>query len=388
MIDRPPRRSLFALALVPIVAALGLAMTLPIRHDYSLYVTIWWRIRHGGDPWLSDDGQFQDNAYGPIFNLFALPYAWHAALPRALFVLAYAAVALALLRRFGTDGRRFAALAAVLFGNGLFWISGVTYGQTDLLCAPLALVGVWLVDSGRPALAGASLALGALTKIYPAFLAPFLGWSRGRPDGRFWAGFLVTLGAGAGLAWLVWGPTVLVPITYAAERESKLLSLFYFLRGEYSPLRRMGMIGDLDRFSAPALLLGLAGTFALHLWFRFRPAFSAALAAVVVFTLYKVGHLQFHVLPLLLLVLWWGRETSEGASARLPAAWAAYGLWFGLLPFAYATADHFTGNWAFVREAIGLPSFLIQAWLVVTLARKGLTDPRCRESAAPEWARE
>src|SRR5687768_16941371 len=123
MPDRLPRKSLLLLVSLPLGAALVLAMTLPVQHDYRLYSGLWWRMRHGGDPWLSDDGQFQANAYGPIFNLFAWPYGLHPLLPRALFVVAYGAGAAALLLRFGTDRRRLGALAVVLFGNALLWVN-------------------------------------------------------------------------------------------------------------------------------------------------------------------------------------------------------------------------------------------------------------------------
>jgi Glycosyltransferase family 87 len=354
--------------LAVLAVAVPAALVAGIRQDYQAYTRQWARVVAGRDPWIDANGFFTGNAYGPIHNLLALPYRVHPALPRVLLALVYLSAFLWLRRRFGTTPLRRTVLAGALLANGLFWISVVDYGHNDVLCAALALAAVALVEDGRAASGGAALALGVLTKLYPLALVPLLALDGRRIRGRFLAGFLGTLAAGVAATWWTWGSSFLAPFAYAVERRSSLLSVFYFLRGSRSPLRVLSPSPDLDWLSGYLVLASLALLLASHVRWRLSASFSSALAAVMLFAFYKVGHFQFYVTPLLLLVHWYFREAwDEAESPPRLRALAAYVAWFALVPLAFRQMDHFKGAWGEVREWIGLPSFVIQAWLIASL---------------------
>jgi len=358
------------LHLVVLVAAVLLSFAASIRQDYRAYTRQWAHIVAGGDPWINGDGFFTGNAYGPVHNLLALPYRIHPALPRVVFALTYAGVFLWFRSRFGTTPLRRSSLAVVFLANGLFWVSIVDYGHNDILCATFALAAVALVEREKTASAGLVLALGVLAKLYPLVLLPLLALDgrRGGIRWRFLAAFLGALVCGVVLTWWVWGGSFVTPFTYAAERRSSLLSFFYFLRGNRSPLRWLGPSPDLDWLSGYLTVASLAVLLAFHVRSRLSAAFSSALAVVVLFAFYKVGHFQFYVTPLLLLAYWYYREAwaEDGRPPRLPAL-AAYLAWFALMPLAFRQLGHFKGEWSDTREWIGLPTFVIQAWLICSL---------------------
>ena len=356
------------LPLAVLVVAVPASLMSSIRQDYRAYTRQWARIAAGGNPWIDANGFFTGNAYGPVHNLLAFPYQVHPALPRVLFTLVYVCVFLWFRHRLGTTPLRRTILAVVLLANGLLWISIVDYGHNDVLCAAFALAAVTLVEDGRATSAGLALALGVLTKLYPLVLVPLLALDGRRIRWRFLAAFLGALAGGVFLTWWTWGASFLTPFTYAVERRSSLLSVFYFLRGSRSPLLGLSPSPDVDWLSGYLTVASLALLLAFHVRFRLTASFSSALAAVILFAFYKVGHFQFYVTPLLLLVHWYFREAWDEAKSppRLPAL-AAYVAWFALVPLAFRQMGHFKGAWGDVREWIGLPSFLLQAWLIGTL---------------------
>ena len=353
------------------VAALLVACRASIRQDYRAYTRQWARILSGADPWLTENGELTGNAYGPVHNLLAWPYGLHPVLPRVIFTCVYLAIFAWFWRRFGTSPERRRSLAVVFAANGLFWISIADYGHNDILCAALALAAVVAVESRRPSTAGAMLALGVLTKLYPAVLAPLILFDERKPRWRFLTGFAALLAAGAGLAWWAWGGSLLAPVLYAGERGSSLLSIFYYLRASRSPLRWLGLGEGVDSLSGPLVLVALALVFVFHVRERLTAAFSSSLAFCVLFAFYKVGHFQFYIAPFLLLSYWYYSEAWPAGAQRGPLwpALVAYFVWFSAMPLAFRQLGHFKGEWLAVREWIGLPSFLIQAWLIGSLVR-------------------
>jgi hypothetical protein len=99
------------------------------------------------------------------------------------------AIALAALWRIG--GARLAALYALLPAPILV---SAYHGNTDCLCAALALLAALAFDRGRHALAGLALAASLEVKLIPLVLLPL--FAVGAPSGRALARFALALGAG------------------------------------------------------------------------------------------------------------------------------------------------------------------------------------------------
>jgi len=178
----------------------------------------------------------------------------------------------------------------------------------------------------------------------------------------------------AGLAASVaaWGSSTFYPLLHAAQRPSKGLSIFRFLRGAYSPLRLFTDSPDADFLSGPLMVAAGGAVFFLALKWRLRSVPAAIAGILTGLTFYKVGHAQF--LPVVVASLWYWFAV-EGivlrGSGRLVSAAAVYSAWAGLVAWLYFLTGllmgitfGFMGRWEFFRDIIGLPSFLVALWLL------------------------
>lgn len=81
------------IALITIIAAVVAAYLIGARHDYVRYMTHWELVLSGQDPWSTS------NAYGPAYNLLAIPFVIHPLLPKVIFVSTWQLGSWYLLRR-------------------------------------------------------------------------------------------------------------------------------------------------------------------------------------------------------------------------------------------------------------------------------------------------
>lgn len=338
------------------------------RHDYVAFAEIWASILKGSDPWaIHPVYGYATHAYGPAFNLLALPFAIHPMLPKILFAAAFLLYTSTLPATWLT---RLLSLFA--------WTEVAWFGHFDVL------VGLCCVASARwartkPIACGGMLGLGVLLKIVPIALAPFAAMEAWRPRWKAALTIVATVVIGYTLSYLIWGPSVFRPFGFAAGRGSTFASIFRFLRGEWSPLRLLADRPDLDRFAGPALLLGGLALFA---WTRFRntpAATGMTLAAFLTVLLYQVGFLQYQMVAVLLLVDLL-RDRRRAASSPLMAAALLDLGWLAVLNLWYASVGgviHPGDPWAWADEWVGLPTFGCGLFVVVCLVR---------ESRRPDWA--
>jgi hypothetical protein len=185
------------------VGLLGLlARIWVVKHSLgSNDMLTWWSFateidQHGLGFVYDNDPRFN---HPPLMGL--LGYLLHAAAAKTgvrfdvLFktpqLLADAGVAALLYWMWQRRSARYAALAVALFcWNPASLLVSAYHGNTDPLCAALALVAVLLVDSKRPLLAGLALGASINVKLIPLLLVPALyscvcGW---RQAARFTVG--------------------------------------------------------------------------------------------------------------------------------------------------------------------------------------------------------
>jgi hypothetical protein len=374
------------------MVALILTWTKGARIDYShYYLFIWDVTMAGGDPWQETQGG--GNAYGPAFNLFAPLATWHPLLPKYIFVLSWIGLACWYIHfvRSSSSGSagshvdpegtnsesrnspntsesiitREGWLLAYFFLNPLFWIMIPIYGNFDIVLTCICVAALHLFLTGRSARAGTLLAIGTLFKFYPAVLVPLFTSNRRRENRRFLAAFVIVIGLGLGLAWLLWGNSVFSPILWATDRPSKHLSIFRFLRGSFSPTP------DLDWLSGPCTLIAVLVVF----WYsvRYRLALPTASFAILLtlFTFYKVGHVQYLLLlfglfPYLVLMdrLRFRQRRSLSIAATCYLSWISLYLWL-----YYLGHEMKQPPWSYLREIGGLITFPLAIWLLVTLLR-------------------
>jgi hypothetical protein len=369
--------------LLSIISLVFLAVTIdwgPI-HDYYFYLQMWYEVRQGHDPWflvVGQNGIVPLNAYGPLFNLLAA-LMWIVPLaPKLLFAYAYILFSVWQIKSF-TTSRRPTGISMVmltaLFWNPFPWIEIAIRGHFDILVALFCLGAIRAWTRGHDFRSGICLGLGVLLKFSPVVLLPFLALDRGRLRPRFLCVAVATIALGLGLSYAFWGRSTLSPLTFAATRRSNCLSIFRYLRGEYSLLRYFMYNPNLDAMAPIILFVALLRAWS---WYRVRHSDIEAAGVVAVTTtalVYQTGFPQYHMVPFAL-GAWWAVRYWDVERGRLVRAFAVacYFGWLAAFEWYYFTIKD--GNafyWKYVEEILGLPTFVIGcAFLtaVVLSARK------------------
>jgi hypothetical protein len=361
-------------------AFLTVAVISPMRQDYFFYLEIWHHVRQGQDPWFyvfGMDGKAPLNAYGPLFNPMA-GLAWiNPVAPRLLFTYAYILFAISMTQGFA-DGRTPSVMRALgmlaLFWNPFPWVEVAFYGHFDILIGLSCLGAIRAWVRGCDIRSGVCLAAGVLLKYLPIVLLPFLAIDRdrGRPRIRFLAAALATIGSGLVGSCLIWGPSTFLPLRLAATRRATTLSIFLFLRGRFSPLPRLGIPGNYDELSTPALLLALGGVW---WWFRARKPdveTTAVVAVLVLLLFYRVGYPQYQMVLFVLAAAWllrhWDRLRNRMA---LVVTLALYFGWIAAFDVVYMLDDAWSVHFDLesVQDAVGLPTFLLGSAFLGCAAR-------------------
>lgn len=357
------------------------------RQDYVAYLEVWTGVIAGRDPWrIHETWGYPLNAYGPLFNLLALPAWCNPMAPKLLFALAYCLFAVVFLKRGMAMARSVAGTAA---GTGMpdfpawgllawllspfAWVEVAYFGHFDVLAAIACVAAVALVRENRAGFSGACLAIGFLLKLIPAVIVPFFAL-----DGRH-VRVRLLLGVGLptvfvyGSSLLLWGPSTFRPFAFAYQRGSTLLSIFRYLRGAASPLRRIVEDPNLDAWSTPCLAVAGLSVFLICQWRRTDPATSALVAVLTTLLFYQVGFLQYQMILFLLTASWMGRHATDLARHRgLAVAIVGYFGWLTLFDLFYCYAGgilHAVGPWGRVEDWVGLPNFLLGSLLLVNLLR-------------------
>jgi hypothetical protein len=366
---RAARRMSLVLGLL---AAAFLAVTIlsGVFQDYYFYLEIWYHVRHGQDPWFlvsGENGRAPLNAYGPLFNPLAGLAGINPLAPKLLFAFAYIFFATSAIKGFlaghPPSGRRTLGLTA-LFWNPFPWVEVAYYGHFDVLVGLACLGAVRAWDRGRDIASGALLAAGVLLKYLPIVLLPFMAFDpdRGRIRPRFFAAALLSIAIGLALSTWIWGPATFLPVKLAANRDAKILSIFRFLRGPYSPLPRIGVVLNVNDLSSLSQLLGLAWAWS---WWRARKPdveATAVVAVTITVLLYRVGYPQYQMVPFVLTAAWaarhWGRLRNRTA---LAVAMAACFGWLAVFDVYYVLVEEWRMDlaWGRMRDVVGLPTFLL-----------------------------
>jgi hypothetical protein len=351
------------------------------RQDYVAYLEEWTAVRDGPDPWwIHERWGYPLNAYGPLFNVLALPAAWNELAPKLLFALAYCLFAVFFLKwgmmRRRPEGPGFPALGLMVWLMSPFaWVEIAYYGHFDVLVGIACVAAVaWLLRS-REVLAGASLAVGFLLKLIPVVIVPFFAIDQAgrRVRWRLLAGALVPMAAGYVVSYLVWGRSTFRPFGFGYQRGSTLMSIFRFLRGGGSPLHRFMTDANVDAWSTPCLAIAGAAVFLVCQWRRTDPPTSALVAVLTTLLFYQVGFIQYQMILFLLMAYWLGRNGPALAQRRgLAVAIGSYFGWLTLFDLFYAFVGgviHPDGPWGWVDDWVGLPTFLLGIFLLAHLLR-------------------
>lgn len=346
------------------------------RHDYVADMEIWDAVLGGLDPWWLMPGRgYPLNAYGPLFNVLAA-LAWvNPMAPKLLFASAYLAFVLWLIADVGGGELSRSGLIA-WFLNPFPWVEIAWFGHFDVLVAVACVAAVHARARGRDAASGAILGAGILLKYIPVVILPFLALDGRKPRPRLLLSAVLLVALGLVLSVLIWGPSTFRPLTFAATRSSSLLSIFRFLRGVYSPLAYLGSLTDVDFLALPCLVVAGGSIFAWCWWRRVDPATSALLAVLTTLLFYRVGFIQYQMVPFLLASYWaMSPRDRSRPTPFLSASLAIYFGWLALFDVYYASFGgvvHPGDPWAWVEEVVGLPTFLSGLALLIALLRHSM----------------
>ncbi len=295
----------------------------------------------------------------------------HPLAPKLLIAWAYCLTSCWLIQELRARRRlgRFATLGLVVwFWNPFPWVEVAIRGHFDLLAGLACVAAVHSRIRGRDAWSGISLGLGVLLKYIPIVLLPFLLLNRERYRPRLLFAALATVSLGMGASYLMWGPSMFRPLTLAATRFSTLLSVFRFIRGQYSPFHAiLGDAPNLDHLAVPILFLGLLRAWSWSRLHRPDPATAATLAILTTLLLYQNGFPQYQMV-LFVVASYWIVQTWDRLRRRkaLAVAMGLYFGWLALFDVAYCAIDINQTPW---EDAVGLPTFLLGFALLTCVVR-------------------
>jgi len=386
VVDSAGHRLISIAASLLALAFLALTVTRGALQDYFMYLQMWNEIRMGKDPWfvvMGVWGTYPLNAYGPLFNVLAIPAAINPLLPKLLFALAYLIFAMWLVKS-ESESRQPSGWPRVLQLIWLFspfaWIEIAYYGHFDVLVGLLCVAAVEARVRGRDILGGASLGLGVLLKYMPVVLLPFLVLDHGRIRARLGVAAAVTIVLGLAVSVLLWGQSTFRPLLFAASRPSEHLSIYRFLKGPYSPLNWIVFNENLDQLSVPVLVIAL-----WLAWTRARrsaigPMASSVVAVLVTLLFYQVGFPQYQMV--LYVLGSYGALRFRAEIRHGTALWIAMACYFGWIS-AYDIIEAFKSiDSTLIPLWAGLPTFLLGCVLLICCLRSATADkpflePRC-----------
>jgi hypothetical protein len=345
------------------VAFFGGTILIGAVQDYYLYLAMWREVRQRHDPWflvVGVFGKYPLNAYGPLFNLLAIPAWINPLLPKILFAHAYLALAVWLIND-GSEVRHHSVRARLLFLIWFFcpyvWVEIPIYGHFDVLVGLLCIAAVEARVRGNDIVSGLCLALGVLLKYLPIVLLPFLILDRGRIRFRLLIAAVGGIVLGLGTSMLLWGPSTFRPLLFAAERTSHHLSIYRFLKGSHSPLVHIRIQENTDQFALPILFIALLLSWSWSRRKEIDPVASSVLAILVTLMFYQVGFAQYQMV-LFVLASYWVLRNVEGIANR-PFLVIAMALYFGWLSVFDVIDSWISIDSLSMQEWIGLPTFLL-----------------------------
>ena len=352
---------------------LALTVWKGVVQDYYHYLQMWREVRQGHDPWFLVYGVFGAyplNAYGPVFNLLAIPAWLNPLFPKLLFAYAYLIFAILMFTSaINVDpGSRLRSLGLMVwFWNPFAWVEISYFGHFDVLVGLLCLGAVETRVRHQDVRSGIYLAVGVLLKYMPIVLLPFLILDRKRIRVRLLVVALGLIALGLGTSVAIWGASTFRPLGFAAGRSSHYLSIYRFLKGRHSPMFWFDFYEDPDQFAMPALAIALGSLWA---WTRRKSVplrAAAALSILITLLFYQVGFPQYQMVLFVLASNWVIRD--QGKLRWVTVPWVALGLYWSWLAVFDLIDASVEIDKLWMQEWVGLPTFLLGLLLAICIGR-------------------
>jgi hypothetical protein len=175
-----------------------------------------------------------------------------------------------------------------------------------------------------------------------------------------------------GISEAVWGPSVFRPLPFAAQRESQYLSIFRYLKGQYSPLVHLEGSRNFDYLAGPILFVALLRAWTWSRLGNVDTASSAVLAIATTLLFYLVGFPQYQMV-LFLLASYWVVARKEQIKNQVPL-YVALGCYFGWLCIFDVIECSKGAGFHSMEEWAGLPTFVLGCGLITCIVRSATTQ--------------
>jgi hypothetical protein len=364
---RPRARVGLPLLLSTWIVLLAAGLWIGPQYDYSSYMAQWTHVLAGENPWLSDTS----NVYGVGHQILAALFWIHPLAPKALYILSSFGTFLVVFRAVQGNAAVSAAAFLLMFATPFFVILIDLDGVEDALVTFLTVLAVDLkTRKGQDAAPAMLLAAAVLTKLYPLALLPFLATDRGTIHIRFVVVFGSLLLLGLLLTVAAWGLPSLGIVSFAFERDGKMLSIFWFLsESRLSPIAHSALASYLITWNFVVLAAAMGLLFSIHVFRKMRALSGTVVAGIGLLAFYKVGNPQYFIWSSSLLIYFLALETACGRLRDKPllTAAACYAGVLNAFELWYVATGASLG-YPEVRAFIGLPAFVTAIaiiWLIV-----------------------
>ena len=375
--------------LLIITSAIFLALTIlwGPRQDYVAHLKIWDMINSGNDPWwLQPDSGIILNAYGPFFNLLALPAKINPLAPKLFFSTTYLIYCIFLcnsleIRNHSKNGMHSIKLFLYLF-SPFFWLEIAFYGHFDLLVGLLVINGIYLAQKKREIQSGILIALGFLLKFLPVIFLPIIAVRRTHKIEIHWkiiVSSIMVMTSGMIISLNIWGESTFRPLLFASSRGSSLISFWRYIKGPYSPIALINQpVPDLDFLATPLLLMILAMIWLFYLKYQASIMHGSLMVILATLIFYRVGFLQYQMVLFLLLPVWYLQNfdtITTDPLIKIPVF--IYFAWITCFDFfdnAVGGIIGFDRRYAWVEDWAGLPHFLCGSLFLIALFRMSVQE--------------
>jgi hypothetical protein len=244
--------------------------------------------------------------------------------------------------------------------NPILLIMVVINGCNDGLVAAMFIFGIIAYQKQNFNSSALWISLSIAYKFIPLFVLPVLFVPNRKLNFKFIIPIVSLLLIIFGLSYFWWGMEVLGPILNNAERESKILSIFRYFRGEYSILSFFGT-GDIDYLSPPLVITSVIVVF-IYAYLKKIIWVKAAIATVIaVYIFFLVGHFQFYLI-LCGLVFFYLAFYAEKISILNQKRLYLFIIWIYSLMLLYGVTEGFYRHFYVIREFISVPHVMVMLY--------------------------
>jgi len=277
------------IAIIPITIVIGF----PVVHDYVFYIEDWNHILYGTERSLS---KFDiPIAYGPLYYAMAFLHQIHYKLPHIFIIISWLLSSFLLLKKLKHQNQLYYIFSILMFLNPLIWFYVIYYGNIDIIACLFILYAFNSYDQNKYLVSGISLSLAVLLKFFPILFVPYFLFKKGKINWSFLKSFVFVFLFVISIFFLFSKENIIANFLYQASRASSGLSIFRYLRGEYSIAHLVSSNVNFDYLSIYLIVISQVLNIWLYIKYKIHYVLSATLAFTLLLAFHKTGNHQYYI---------------------------------------------------------------------------------------------